>query len=34
VDQWWLVDELDGRVLTVGRTSPVRLRRPKDPSPS
>jgi len=34
VDQWWLVDELDGHVLTVGRTSPVRLRRPKDPSPS
>ena len=34
VDQWWPVDDLDGRVLTVGRTSPVRLRRPKDPTPS
>jgi tyrosyl-tRNA synthetase len=31
VDRWWLVDELDGHLLSVGRRSPVRLRPAKDP---
>jgi tyrosyl-tRNA synthetase len=31
VDRWWLLDELDGHLLSVGRRSPVRLRPAKDP---
>jgi len=36
VEQNWALAELDGRLLTVGRRSPVRLQppRPRDPGPS
>jgi tyrosyl-tRNA synthetase len=33
VEQSWPADQLDGRLLTVGRRSPVRLRRPGSPAP-
>jgi tyrosyl-tRNA synthetase len=31
VEQSWPVEELDGRLLTVGRRSPLRLRLPEEP---
>jgi tyrosyl-tRNA synthetase len=34
VEQSWPVEELDGRLLTVGRRSPLRLRLPEEPGRS
>ena len=34
VEQSWPLAELDGRLLTVGRRSPLRLQPPRDPRPS